>query len=62
MSRKEQIVATVQDAVSDFLYYDRKEDSLLPRGAIEEALKANEITVKDIVVAFETALIAGLRS
>lgn len=61
MSRKSIIISTVEDAVSDLLYYDRKEDEELPRGEIEEALKANELTIEDIVIAFESALINGLR-
>lgn len=62
MSRKETILNTVDDAVSDLLYYDRKEDEELPRGAIEEALKAGEITVEEIVSKFENTLRTGLKS
>lgn len=60
MSRKQTILNTVDDAVSNLLYYDRKEDEKLPRGAIEEALKAGEITVEEMVSKFESALRAGL--
>lgn len=54
--RKELIEATVDDLVSNFMYYDRKEDEDLPRGAIEEAIQAGEISVDDIVNLFERHL------
>ncbi len=56
-SRREVILATVDDLVSEFLYYGRKEDQTLPRGAIEEAVAAGEISVDEIAAAFS----AGLR-
>jgi hypothetical protein len=51
-TRREHILMVVEDLVSDFLYYDRKEDEDLPRGAIEEAIQAKEITVNEIVTEF----------
>jgi len=50
--RRKNIENTVEDLVSNFLYYDRKEDEDLPRGAIEEAVAAGEITVDEIVALF----------
>ena len=32
------ILGCTEDLVSNFLYYDRKEDEDLPRGTIEEAI------------------------
>lgn len=55
-TRRELILATVRDFVSDFLYYDRKEDECLPRNAIEEAIEAGEITVNEIVKEFKDEL------
>lgn len=55
-SRKEYILAVVDDCVTDLLYYDRKEDDYLPRGAIEEAIKSGEITVDEIVASFRSHL------
>ncbi len=55
-TRKETILASVDDALSDFLYYDRKEDEDLPRGQIEEAVKAGEITVDEIIEQFAKGL------
>ncbi len=55
-TRRDRIYATVDDLVSNFLYYDRKEDEDLPRGAIEEAVKNGEISVDDIVGRFRARL------
>lgn len=59
-SRRDVILATLSDLIADFLYYDRKEDEELPRGAIEEAIAAGEITVDEIVAAFRTKLVEVL--
>lgn len=58
--RKETIQNVIADMVSDFLYYDRKEDEDLPRGAIEEAIEAGEITLREIVETFTNELNRGL--
>lgn len=60
MSRRELILTTVDDAVSNLLYYNRKEDEDLPRGAIEAAIEAGEITVDEIVEHFRTGLVSGI--
>ena len=57
---KELILNNVSDLISDFLYYDRKEDEELPRGAIEEAVKNNQITVEEISAHFTDKLKKGL--
>jgi hypothetical protein len=56
---KVNIIATIQDTVSSFMYYDRKEDEDLPRGAIEQAIKDGIITIDEIVQEFETELRKG---
>lgn len=56
MARKENILAAVSDLAINFLYYDRKEDEELPRGQIEEAIEAGEITVDEIVAKFREGL------
>lgn len=48
-SRREIILDHLQDMVGDLLYYDRKEDETLPVGAIEEAVKAGEITIDEML-------------
>lgn len=58
--RYDQIMATVQDVVTDLLYYDRREDGLLPVGAIEEAILGGELTVDEIVDAFRDYLVKGV--
>ena len=59
-TRRKTILATVSDLVSDFLYYDRKEDDDLSRGDIEAAIKAGEITAAEIIEKFAKSLRAGL--
>lgn len=61
MTRKENILLTIDDLVSNFLYYDRKEDESLPRGAIEEAVKSGEISEEEIVSKFSVELSKGLK-
>jgi len=49
---KKHIKNTISDLVSNFLYYDRKEDEDLPVGAIEKAVKSGEITKEEIISQF----------
>jgi hypothetical protein len=46
------IFGTVEDMVTDLLYYNRKEDEQLPRGVIEEAVASGLITVDEVVACF----------
>lgn len=55
-TRRELILGTVDDLVGQFMYYDRKEDEQLPRGQIEEAIAAGEVSVDEIVAAFRKGL------
>ena len=57
---KTTIENTVEDLVSELLYYDRKEDEDLPIGAIETAIDNGEITQKDIVSKFRECLKRGI--
>jgi hypothetical protein len=50
----------MSDTVSRLLYYDRKEDSQLPLGAIEKAITKGEISVDEIVAFMEAELRKGL--
>lgn len=61
-SRRDRILGTVEDLVASFLYYGRKEDENLPVGAVEEAVRAGELSADDIVTAFRACLEAGLSS
>ena len=61
-SLKQLILGTVEDMVADFLYYDRKEDEDLPRGAIEEAVAEGQITIDEIVNQFRQNLEEALAS
>lgn len=55
-TRRQRIEDAISDMVGDLLYYNRKEDEDLPRGAIEAAVAAGEITKQEIVDAFVYAL------
>ena len=59
---KQLILDNVDDLVSCFLYYDRKEDEDLSLGDIQKALNDGEITIKEIVCKFEERLIKGLNN
>jgi len=50
------IELTVTDLVTRFLWDDRKDDDELPRGAIEAAIEAGEITVDEIASLFRAQL------
>ena len=56
----ENIKNTIEDLVSDFLYYDREEDEDLPRGAIQKAVKDDLITKEQIIKKFAESLNEGL--
>ena len=56
MDKKQAILDTVDDLVSNFLWYGRKEDEDLPRGEIEKAIKSGVISIKDITDKFEEEL------
>jgi hypothetical protein len=59
-TRRQHIAATIMDLVSNFVYYDRKEDEELPRGALEEAVKAGEVTVDEMIELFAEQLRGNL--
>lgn len=54
------IFDTIDDLVSDFLFYDRKDDEELPRGTIEDAVEDGSITIEAMVAKFEESLREGL--
>jgi hypothetical protein len=59
---KEIILDTVNDLVSAFLYYDRKEDEELALGDIEKAIENKDITINEIVECFKDSLIEELKN
>lgn len=59
-SRKELILGTISDQVTDLLFYDRKEDDDLPMGAIEDAVASGQITIAEMVTEFRRVLHEGL--
>lgn len=57
---RDHVAATVSDLVSNFLYYDRKEDEDLPRGEIDRMVASGEVTIDEIVTLFRAELERGL--
>ena len=53
---KEQILSAISDLVSDFAYYDRKEDEDLSAEQLEEAVRSGEITIDEMVSEFRKHL------
>lgn len=53
---KEIILGAVDDLVTDFIYYDRKECERLPVGALEKAVQSGQVTVQEIVDLFHFRL------
>jgi hypothetical protein len=60
MTTKELILGTIGDFIPDFLYYDRTDDSELPRWVIEDAIERGLVTIPEMVERFELALKEGL--
>lgn len=60
LERRKIIFDLIQDLVSDFLYYDRKEDEELPVGAIQSAIADGLVTVDEIVDKFRAEFLSGL--
>lgn len=57
---KDDILFTIDDLVDDFLYYDRKEDNILPRGKTQELIKLGVITIDEIIERFRERLSGSL--
>lgn len=53
---KQNILNTISDLCSDFLYYDRKEDDELSADQLVEAVKIGEITIDEMVNEFRKNL------
>jgi hypothetical protein len=54
---KNLILDTVDDLVTDFLYYDRKDDDELTLEMLENAIEDKIITIEDVVKKFREVLI-----
>lgn len=59
-SRRQIILDTISDLLTDFAGYDRDDDEELPRGQIEEALNADEIDIDEITAHFREELEGAL--
>lgn len=56
MNKRDLILGNVEDLISDFLYYHRKEDEDLLVGDIEEAIESGVVTIEEIVEKFSSEL------
>ncbi len=56
MVKRATVLAALEDMISGFLYYDRKEDDNLPLGAIEEAITRKKLTMDEMTQRFRDAL------
>lgn len=54
------ILDTLEDLVTNFLYYDRKEDEEVPLNFIESSIDNNLITIEEIINHFEYLLKKGI--
>lgn len=57
---KQLVLDSIEDLVSDLLYYYRKEDEELPEGEIESLLENGELTIDEMVNAFRAHLESNL--
>lgn len=55
-SIKETILLTIGDLVSDFVYYDRKEDEELSESQLDGAIADGTITIDEMVEKFRECL------
>jgi hypothetical protein len=53
---KENIINTVKDLCSNFLYYDRKEDEELSEDDLIQAIEEGTVTIEEMVAEFENQL------
>lgn len=60
--RKRHILGTTDDLLAGFLYYDRKEDVCLGRGAIEWSVANGDVSVEEIIIRFGEGLARHLLS
>lgn len=58
---KARILGLVDDAVSDLLYYDRKNDEEISSDAIDKAVRDGVISIDEMVQKFRDCLVKGLR-
>ena len=53
---KQIILDTISDLCSNFLYYDRKEDSQLSMKQLNKSVESGEITIDEMVAEFRKHL------
>ena len=56
MIKRQVVLGTANDLITDFLHYDRKEDDELGMGAIEHAIISGDMTMDDILDVFRDGI------
>jgi hypothetical protein len=59
--KRQHVLNMVSDLVSNFLYYDRKNDEEYRPGEIEEDIVAGAISTDEIIEKFSKELIEGVQ-
>lgn len=54
--RRDTVLLAIDDLVTSFTHYDRKDDEELPQGEIEAAVEAGEVTIEEMVAKFAKSL------
>lgn len=54
------ILDIVSDLCTNFLYYDRKEDEMLSRKQLKEAIEKGDVTIEELGEHFKKELTKGL--
>lgn len=60
-TRRDHILARASDLAGALFYYDRRDDSDLPRGEIEAAIATGEVTFAEILQAFAASAQRNIR-
>lgn len=57
MEKKEYFLACISDAVSDLVYYDRKDCEELNRDQVDELINSGEVTVSEMLETFKKGIL-----
>jgi len=57
---RQTILNVIEDTVSKFFYYDRKDDEELGVGDLSDAIESGIISVNEIVMAFKDSIENGV--
>jgi len=58
--KKSHALEIIEDLVSDYLYYNRKEDEDLSRKDMEQLITSGDLTAGELVDRFRTEIVEGI--